>query len=170
MSTFTMQQPGTAQQRTAPRPYHVTAAPTKRCGLIPMRPEAAFDVQIGPKLQKVTARDRRAFPDATGKYLCTHPQCARKFFDSEEQLRRGHDPQTTLEARGETHVYGFWSNDPCNVHPEPGCQACAKACADATKAARAKDKEAAEVAVPCTEHAGGAIGLLTPTNPDAPSA
>jgi hypothetical protein len=169
MNHFSMQAPGTAQQRTVARPYTVSEKPKKRCGLIPIRPETQHQIRIAGKAQLVTAKDRRAFPEAAGKLFCLHPACAERFHDTFEQLMRAHDPQTELERRQEVHPYAFWSNDPCNAHPEPGCDACKKASADATRAARAKDKDAHEQAVPCAEHAGGAIGLLTPTDPHAPS-
>jgi hypothetical protein len=168
-STFTMQQPGTPRPGTIPRAYTVNGPPKKRCGLLAIRPDTQHDVTIGGRRQKVTAKDRRAFPSASGKFFCMHPLCRDRFFDTEDALRKAHDPQPQLEAREEVHPFGFWSNDAVGRF-DPSCPACAKASADATRIVRAKDKDAADVLTTCAEHAGGAIGLLTPTDPNIPLA
>lgn len=165
---FTFQQPGNPRADSG-RSTVVNAAPKKRCGIVPMRPASMHKLAIGGKEQTISARDRRAFPHASGKFFCTAPGCFGKFHDTFDALARAHEPQTTLEAREEVHLFGFWSNDPCNTRPDPNCEACKAASAEATKTARAKDKAAPEVAACCAEHSGGVVGLLTPTDPHAPS-
>lgn len=166
---FTFQQPGAPKPGTGAKTQMTVKEHTKRCGLMAMRPGSSHVMSIGDKPQVITARDRRAFPFASGKFFCTHALCANKFHDTIEQLQRAHEPQAVLEKRGEVHLFGFYSNDPCNTKPEKGCADCTKASADATRVARAKDKDAVEVGVCCPEHAGGAVGLLTPTDPNVPS-
>lgn len=167
---FSFQQPGQARPGDKSRSTNVKVKEhTKRSGLMPMRPGSQHVMPIGDAPQNVTARDRRAFPYATGKFFCTHRECMGRFHDSIDALQKAHEPQAVLEQREAVHLFGFWSNDPCNTKPEKDCEACKKASADATRTIRAKDKDAAEVGACCPEHSGGVIGLLTPTDPNAPS-
>jgi hypothetical protein len=155
--------------------YTTEAAQTKRLGLIPMVPDSAHMIVIGTgreaKRVQVTCRDRRGFPDATGLHLCLGPGCSGKWWTSEAEMKSAHPTALELVARQEVHVHGFWSNDDCAL-PADNCPACEKATKDATSAAtreaRVKSKDAAEVVVlrACDEHSGGAVGLLTPADPN----
>lgn len=156
---------------TSNRPYVVQPAPKVRCGIVPMVPDSQHMITIAGRRMYVTCRDRKDHPHAQGFYFCMHPGCVGKSWPTEEAMTKAHGQHSDMLARQETHLVGFWSNDDCKP-PVDGCKACEKAMKDAsseaTKAARATNKDAPEVVVlrACDEHSGGAVGLLTPTDPN----
>lgn len=119
---------------------------------------------------RTTAKDRRLYPHASGFLFCLHADCAGKAWATEGELVRAHPSALDMARDKASHVIGFFSPDPVNP-PEDGCEACKKATreasATATAAARKASKDAGEIVVPwpCTDHAGGVIGLLTPGEP-----
>lgn len=162
-------------QPTAVRTLVQQAAPTKRTGLVPMVADSGHVITIDRKPRQVTCRDRRGFPDAKGMHFCLHRDCVGKWWPTEAEMRAKHPTALEMANANAVHLHGFWSNDDCdpNAAPVEGCAACAAATAAATAAApRAKGKDAPEgppvpVARACDAHRGGAIGLLTPTDPNA---
>lgn len=156
---------------TSQRPYITVAAPRIRCGIVPMAPDSQHMITIAGRRMYVTCRDRKDHASATGFYFCMHRGCVGKSWPTERAMVEAHGPPSEMVAREEVHLVGFWSNDDCNP-PVDGCKACEKtmkdASAEATKAARAANKDAAEVVIirACDEHSGGAVGLLTPTDPN----
>jgi hypothetical protein len=161
-SPMAFQMPGAPSPAMAARTFVTAPGPQKRLGLIPMAPDSAHILTIGRTRVQVTCKDRRHYHAAVGKLFCMHPGCNGRWFDTEKELRDAHLPQVQLEAAGEVHLYGFWSNDDCNP-PELGC----KKCETATKAAQTAASPAAQKA--CAEHAGGVVGLLTPADPNGVS-
>ena len=161
-----------------------TGAPTRKLGLVPMQPDSGHMIQIGSQRVQVTCRDRRGFPRAGGKHICLHPGCQGRAWATERELREAHPSHVEMVNRGEVHLHGFWSDDDCNP-PVAGCTDCEKATREASRAATAAaaatappvkgDKKNGDapaervevlVARACDAHGGGAIGLLTPTDPN----
>jgi hypothetical protein len=166
---MTMGTPGAPNQALIARSREKQAGPQERLGLMPMAPHSRHNLTINGKPHAVDAKPRNLYREAKGACFCMGPGCYTKkgpvaWYADEKELRAAHDPQDELVDRAEKHVFGFWSSDPCNP-PDPGCAACKKASADATKAARAADAAAPEAARPCAEHSGGEVGLLTPGDP-----
>ncbi len=157
---------------TSQRPYITVPASKRALGIVRMAPDSAHQIAIGGRKMYVTCRDRRDFPNATGFYFCLHESCRGKSWPSDKAMTDAHGPPSEMIAREEVHLVGFWSNDDCNP-PADNCAACElatkAASGAATKEARAKNKDAPEAIIlrACDEHSGGAVGLLTPTDPNA---
>lgn len=169
MAALTMHAPGTVDPSQAARVAPTPNGPKKRMGLVPMAAGSSHLIKLGARPEYLTAKDRRLHAHATGAYFCLG--CPKplpkvegevvapyRMFADRAALLAGHDPPAELERKGETHLFGFWSNDPLGA-PEKGCKKCQAATADARKA----DPTAAEV--PCADHHGGALGLLSPDDP-----
>lgn len=158
-SPMAFQMPGTPNPNMAARTFVTAPGPQKRTGLIPMALDSAHVLTIGRTKVQVTCKDRRLFHTAKGQAFCLGPGCSGQWWADEKALREAHRPQVELEQAGEVHLYGFYSNDDCG-QPADDCPKCKAA----TKAARTAD--APEALKACAEHAGGAIGLLTPADPN----
>lgn len=166
---LTMQAPGTISPDQIARTVPTPSGKKKRAGMIPMLAGSAHMLTLTGSPQYLTAKDRRLHAHANGAYFCTgcpkplpkvegEPVPPYRMFATREELLRGHKPPADLERAGEAHLYGFWSNDALGA-PDPKCRKCQSATAEARKA----DPNAGEI--PCADHHGGALGLLSPDDP-----
>ena len=169
MANLTMHAPGTIDPSQVAQIAAVPAGPRKRCGLVPMGAGTQHMVKLGPKPEYLTAKDRRLHAHAGGAYFCTgcpkplpklegEQVAPYRMFADRAALLAGHEAPAELDRKGEIHLFGFWSNDPIGA-PVAGC----KRCQAATGEARKVDAGAPEV--PCADHHGGALGLLSPDDP-----
>lgn len=169
MATLTMHAPGTVDPARVAQIANTPSGPKRRTGLIPMQAGSQHMVKLGPKAEYLTAKDRRLHAHAAGAYFCTG--CPRplpkvegeqvapyRMFATRAELLAGHEAPAVLEQKNEPHLFGFWSNDPIGA-PVAGC----KRCQAATVEARKVSADAPEV--PCADHHGGALGLLSPEDP-----
>lgn len=166
---LTMQAPGTISPEQIARTAPKTSAKRRRAGMIPMAAGSSHLLTLTGSPQYLTAKDRRLHAHASGVYFCTgcpkpvakegEQQAAPyRLFATRDDLVKGHKPPADLERANEVHLYGFWSNDPIGA-PDPKC----KKCQAATAEARKTDANAGEI--PCADHHGGALGLLSPDDP-----
>lgn len=144
--------PGSLVHTARPGP-----APDHARGLLRMVPGSKHQITIKPEggepiTMHVTAKDRRAFPKATGVLVCLHERCRGKTFRDDAAILAAHDHLAARQHENEAHVYGMWSDDPINA---PAAD-CAKCIGEKGKAPRA-----------CADHSGGVIGLLAPAHPGA---
>lgn len=167
---LTMQAPGAISADIATQTAQVPSGRRRRVGLVPMAPGGSFLVKLGARPEHLTAKDRRVFDRANVVYFCTGcpaPVAAPgetappyRMFADLDALKKGHASPVELERRDELHLYGAWSNDPIGAH-DPSCGKCKAASAKAVK-----DGAPAETLIPCAEHHGGALGLLSPEDPN----
>jgi hypothetical protein len=167
---LTMNLPGTLDPSQVAQIAAVPSGPRKRCGLVPMGAGSLHLVKLGAKPEYLTAKDRRLHAHASGAYFCTgcpkplpkvegEQVAPYRMFADRAALLAGHSKSPAeMDRDGEIHLFGFWSNDAIG-RPVSGC----KRCQAATGEARKVDAAAAEV--PCADHHGGALGLLSPDDP-----
>lgn len=168
-NTLTMHAPGTIDPSQVAQVAAVPSGPRKRCGLIPMGAGTQHMVKVRGVPEYLTAKDRRLFAHATGAYFCTgcpkpiprlegEAVAPYRMFATRADLLNGHEAPAVLDQKNEVHLFGFWSNDPIGK-ADKGCKRCQQATADARKV------DAAAAEVPCADHHGGALGLLSPDDP-----
>lgn len=173
---FAFQAPGNAEPDEGLGPYAVDTKPLKAVGLVPMQIDSRHNIPVNRggkvKPESVTCKDRRNYRNFSVRIFCLHPGCVGRSWATVEEMAKAHPDHALMQREQQVHLFGAWSDDPCNP-PEPSCGECAAATIaaseKATAAARDKDKKAGEVkvAMPCVKHAGGVVGLLTPGDPNA---
>jgi hypothetical protein len=95
---------------------HVTAPAQKvRRGLIPMLVGSDHLVPIvhegGTTMASCRARDPEDVPGVKTEVICLHEKCEGKRWADVNEMAKAHPAKAEMERRGESHVYGLWSND-----------------------------------------------------------